>query len=170
MDRIGVFEDVITRLRREEQQRNASAKDRRRSDEREQRSQYRVCLRTAIRTAINLLTGACAGVQAMLEELFSSGRGHLHLRTMWHDVESRVSSDDRFLALQKSSPSAPQTLFDDFCDDLEDRLASDRKLLKQALKDERIEIEHNSKVDDLTAKLKVSICLMLIYIISISFV
>jgi len=49
--------------------------------------------------------------------------------------------------------TGPKELFNDYCDELDDEIASDKKRLKSLVKEHNVAILHTDKVDDLIAKL-----------------
>ena len=93
-----------------------------------------------VRVFVCVLTVVCLTSQALLDERFSGEDGSLHLRTVWRDFESSIEDDSRYKQLVECSPDMPQTLFDDFCDALEDKLYDDRKILKKLIKDKEVNL------------------------------
>ncbi|SPQ99579.1 unnamed protein product (mitochondrion) [Plasmodiophora brassicae] len=108
-DALKVFEGVMSDLKREEAAKALAEKEALREAEKKRRVDYR----------------------NLLQEQVQAGK--LHLRTRWRSFAETIRDDARFIALSQDEKFSPQTLFDDFCDDLEDRVHNSRKKLKEAL-------------------------------------
>jgi len=108
-DALKVFEQVLSELKREEDKRLLAEREAAREAERQRRGNFRALL---------------------LEKM---NEGKLHLRTRWRTFCETIRNDARFVSLTEDSKHNGQTLFDDFCDELEDRVLISRKKLKEAM-------------------------------------
>jgi len=81
----------------------------------------------------------------LLDELHEKGK--LNSMSLWVDCFSTISADDRFTNMLGQPGSSPLDLFKFYAQDLKVRFHSDKKLIKEILKDNEFHVEHTTIYD-----------------------
>merc|ERR1712113_366081 len=74
-------------------------------------------------------------------------QGHIHSLAIFSDLYPRFITDKRFTDMLGQPGSTPLDLFKFYVKDLRDKLPSEKKLVKDLLKDKDVQIEAESKFD-----------------------
>lgn len=83
-----------------------------------------------------------------LDELHEKGK--LHPMSLWVDLFSDISSDERFSKMLGQPGSTPLDLFKFYVEDLKARFSDDKKVIKEILKDRGYTIEVDSTLEKFT--------------------
>lgn len=81
----------------------------------------------------------------LLDELHEQGK--LHSMSLWVDLYSHISVDERFTAMLGHSGSTPLDLFKFYVEDLKARYHEDKKLIKEIVKESEFNVEHTTTFD-----------------------
>jgi pre-mRNA-processing factor 40 len=88
----------------------------------------------------------------LLDELHEQGK--LTPISLWVNLYSTISADERFDAMLYQTGSSPLDLFKFYVDDLKARYHEDKKLLKEMIKEKKIEVNLSSTLDEFVEKLR----------------
>jgi pre-mRNA-processing factor 40 len=88
----------------------------------------------------------------LLDELHEQGK--LTPISLWVNLYSTISADERFDAMLYQTGSTPLDLFKFYVDDLKVRYHDDKKLLKEIIKERKIEVNLSSTLDEFVEKLR----------------
>ena len=81
----------------------------------------------------------------LLDELANHGK--LNSMSRWADLYSIISADERFNVMLCQSGSTPLDLFKFYVDDLKARYYEDKKVLKEILREKKIEVEISTTLE-----------------------
>jgi len=121
-DVVEVFDDIIKDLRDKEREKKAREKEKRRKQERKLRDEFR-----------KVLEGKALD-------------GLLHSKSDWDDVKEVVKEEECYVQLSAMTKAkiTASDVFEDFAQDLEDRIASPKKHVKTAIKAKMGNVKHDS--------------------------
>lgn len=129
-DALIVFEDHIRQLEREHGEDLEKRKRWMRRQERKSREAF-LCL---------------------LDELREQGK--LTPNSIWLDLFSMISADERFGLMLSQTGSTPLDLFKFYVDDLKTRYHEEKKIIKEVIKEKKIEVELTTTIEEFIEALK----------------
>lgn len=88
----------------------------------------------------------------LLDELHDQGK--LNSTSLWVDLYSTISTDERFNALLLQEGSTPLDLFKFYVDDLKARFHEDKKIIKEIVKEKNFQVELKTTLEEFTDFLK----------------